>query len=377
MPTAAAICNDIAVGADGTAYVSDYQNNQVVRLASGGKSLEVWVGTGALGPKDGGADGIAVVQGHVVVNTIGTSKLFSIPIGADGKAGAVAEVKLDRPLKSPDGQRSLGENAILVVDESEGGRVVKVALSGENLDAGKVTTLQAGFAEGPASVTVAGDTAYVIEAQFAAADKKEGTKPFKAKAVKLAASGSTACSRDDSGLSLPAGFCANVFADGIGHVRHMAVSPGGVLYVNTWSGEYYGNGPLPAGGFLVALQDSQGFGKADTIRRFGETVETGGAGGTGIALYKEYLYAEINDRIVRYPMSAGELVPKGQPEVVVSGLPIDGEHPMHSFAIDAAGMMYVVVASATNSCQKENRDAEFPRPHSLQAAGDARRHLAL
>ncbi len=178
--------------------------------------------------------------------------------------------------------------------------------------------------------------------------------------MKLAASTSTACTGDDSGLSLPPGFCANVFADGIGHARHMAVSPSGVVYVNTWSGEYYGNGPLPAGGFLVALQDSQGFGKADTIRRFGETVESGGTGGTGIALYREYLYAEINDRIVRYSVSAGDLVPKGQPEVVVSGLPLDGEHPMHSFAIDAAGMMYVVVASATNSCQKDNRELNSP-----------------
>ncbi len=177
LPTAGAICNDIAVGADGTAYVSDYRNNQVVKLAPGAKALEVWVGTGPLGPKDSGADGIAVVKERVVVNTIGTSKLFSVPIGADGKAGTAVEVKLDRPLKSPDGQRSLGEDAIIAVDEEEGGRVVRIALGGENFGSGKVTTLQAGFPDGPASVTVAGDTAYVIEAQFAAADKKKERSP--------------------------------------------------------------------------------------------------------------------------------------------------------------------------------------------------------
>ena len=44
---------------------------------------------------------------------------------------------------------------------------------------------------------------------------------------------SQACPNDDSGLKLPAGFCATVFADGIGHARHMVVAPGGVLYVNT------------------------------------------------------------------------------------------------------------------------------------------------
>ena len=29
-----------------------------------------------------------------------------------------------------------------------------------------------------------------------------------------------ACPNDDSGLTLPAGFCATIFADRIGHARH-------------------------------------------------------------------------------------------------------------------------------------------------------------
>ena len=51
-----------------------------------------------------------------------------------------------------------------------------------------------------------------------------------------AESKSQACPNDDSGLQLPAGFCATVFADDIGHARHVVVAPSGVLYVNTWSG---------------------------------------------------------------------------------------------------------------------------------------------
>src|SRR5579864_8609224 len=50
---------------------------------------------------------------------------------------------------------------------------------------------------------------------------------------------SGSCPHDDSGLKLPAGFCATVFAEGIGHPRHLVVSPGEVVYVNTWSGDYY------------------------------------------------------------------------------------------------------------------------------------------
>ncbi len=168
------------------------------------------------------------------------------------------------------------------------------------------------------------------------------------------------CPSDDTGLTLPAGFCATVFADGIGHARHMVVGPNGVVFVNTWSGEYYGHDVPPAGGFLVALQDKTGLGKADVIERFGETVQTGGAGGTGIAIYKGSIYAEINDRIVRYALPAGSIVPRGAPETIVSGLPLSGDHPMHPFIIDAEGSMYVDVATATNACQLQNRQLKSP-----------------
>ena len=49
----------------------------------------------------------------------------------------------------------------------------------------------------------------------------------------------SSCTQDNSGLSLRAGFCATVLADGIGHARHLVAGSSGALYVNTWSGEYY------------------------------------------------------------------------------------------------------------------------------------------
>ena len=170
----------------------------------------------------------------------------------------------------------------------------------------------------------------------------------------------TGCPSDSAGLTLPPGFCATVFADGIGHARHMVVGPTGVVYVNTWSGEYYGHEPTRTDGFLVALKDTTGDGKANVITRFGETAKTGGAGGTGIGLYKGMLYAEINDRIVRYALPPGSLVPRDPPVTIVSGLPLGGDHPMHPFIIDAEGLMYVDVASATNACQLQNRQPKSP-----------------
>jgi len=169
------------------------------------------------------------------------------------------------------------------------------------------------------------------------------------------------CPKDDSGLKLPPGFCATVFADGIGHARHMVVAPNGVVYVNTWSGGYYPpNEVVHEGGFLVALQDKTGSGKADVIERFGETAKSGAAGGLGIALYNGSIYAEVNDRIVRYALPQGALVPTGPAVTVVSGLPLGGDHPMHPFVITSDGSLYVDVATATNACQLKNRTLHSP-----------------
>jgi len=166
---------------------------------------------------------------------------------------------------------------------------------------------------------------------------------------------------DDTGLILPPGFCATVFADNIGHARHLVVAPNGVVYVNTWSGAYYAPGEVPhEGGFLVALQDKTGAGKADVVERFGETAKTGATGGTGIGLYNGSIYAELNDRIVKYDLLSDALVPQGPAITVVSGLPLGGDHPMHPFFIDPKGKLYVDVATATNACQLKNRTLKSP-----------------
>jgi glucose/arabinose dehydrogenase/mono/diheme cytochrome c family protein len=172
------------------------------------------------------------------------------------------------------------------------------------------------------------------------------------------AAGAAGCPK--AGLELPPGFCATVFADDIGRARHLSVAPDGVVYVNTWSGRYYGNPPPSGNGFLVALKDTTGRGQADVVERFGPTAAEGGKGGTGIAIYKDGLYAEESDRIERYTLTPGSIVPRSQPEIVVSGLPLSGDHPMHPFVIDASGALYVDVATATNSCQERNRQFESP-----------------
>ncbi len=168
------------------------------------------------------------------------------------------------------------------------------------------------------------------------------------------------CAPGNGGITLSPGFCATVFADKIGHARQMVVAPNGIVYVNTWSGRYYGYDEPPPGGFLVALQDTTSSGRADKVVRFGGTAKSGSAGGTGVALYNGALYAEMNDRIERYTLKDGETVPSQPPDVIVSGLPLTGDHPMHPFKIDAQGNLYVDLGSATNSCQQQNRLPNSP-----------------
>jgi glucose/arabinose dehydrogenase len=173
---------------------------------------------------------------------------------------------------------------------------------------------------------------------------------------------SAACPTDNGGITLPPGFCATVFADNIGHARHIVVNANGDVYVNTWSGEYY-NTPAPAGGFLVAMRDTNSDGKADIIKRFGPDAQNRNGGGTGIAIYNGSLYAEEGDtvskRIVRYAISADSMTPSSAgSEVIVSNLPAKGGHPMHPFAIGQSGDLFVNSGSSTNSCQIKERTTE-------------------
>src|SRR5437016_9593523 len=152
--------------------------------------------------------------------------------------------------------------------------------------------------------------ALVAAVAAGACNRCDGTRTAEA-----AGRAAPACSPDNGCLTLSAGFCATVCAGSIGHARHIAVAPSGVVYVNTWSGRYYGNDKPPAGGFIVALRDTKGDGHADVQVRFGDSVASGSAGGTGIAFYNGALYAEVNDRIVRYALPPGTVAPTGAPEI--------------------------------------------------------------
>ena len=156
---------------------------EVLRLKKRARQLEVWAGNGAFGPKGGVLDGIAVLGDRVFANTLATSKLFGVAIERGGKAGAVTEIKLDRPISRPDGMRSFGKDSLLVV-EGGAGRLSLVTISG---DSATVKTLSEGYPDGATAVTVVGDVAWVLEAQLGAmrGPATNPAKPFIAPEVNV------------------------------------------------------------------------------------------------------------------------------------------------------------------------------------------------
>ncbi|MDQ6887933.1 MAG: PQQ-dependent sugar dehydrogenase [Gemmatimonadota bacterium] len=163
---------------------------------------------------------------------------------------------------------------------------------------------------------------------------------------------SPSCPGDNGGITLPAGFCATVFADSVGGARHIAVAPNGDVFVQLIAARQVSESGTSAKGGILAMRDRNRDGKADSSVLFGEI------GGTGIAVRGAWLYSDEKSRIVRYPLTPGSLTPSGSAETIVSGLPTGG-HGSRNIAIDSGGSaLYVNVGSRTNSCQQKDRGLE-------------------
>jgi glucose/arabinose dehydrogenase len=63
---------------------------------------------------------------------------------------------------------------------------------------------------------------------------------------------------------------------------------------------------------------------------------------------------------VRYFLTRESLVPKGDAETIVGNLPMEGDHPMHPFAIAGDGALFVNSGSMSNACQEQNRQKASP-----------------
>jgi glucose/arabinose dehydrogenase len=169
----------------------------------------------------------------------------------------------------------------------------------------------------------------------------------------LARTEQPACDAGNGGITLPAGFCATIFADSLGAVRHVTVAPNGDVFVVLQRAARRDTGAAAPRGGIVGLRDATGDGRADVREYFGEL------GGTGLALAPGYLYADARTAIVRYRLVPGQLRPSGPPDTIVAGLPTTG-HGAHPIVLDGRGGLFVNVGSQTNACQVKDRTAGSP-----------------
>lgn len=152
---------------------------------------------------------------------------------------------------------------------------------------------------------------------------------------------------DNGGLSLPPGFRAFIVADNLNAgrsvgkqydmIRFLAAAPNGDLYAKTFRGG------------ILALRDTNGDG------RFEEKQEFGSGGGTGIVIRGNWLYHSTNSAVYRYPYHEGQLVPTGDPELIVGGLIDKGTHNAKSFAFDGQGRLLVEIGSPYNVYSEPDR----------------------
>jgi hypothetical protein len=91
-------------------------------------------------------------------------------------------------------------------------------------------------------------------------------------------------------LILQKGFISITVVPKSGRARHIAVDKYGNVYVKLRT--------LDNGKGIVFLQDTTGDGKADIIKQYGNY------GGTGMAIYNNFLYSSSDSSVYRYSLTA-------------------------------------------------------------------------
>jgi streptogramin lyase len=152
-PSNGGVCNDMAIGGDGTVYATESFANRIHRLRPGATALDVWI----TDQRFAGIDGIAfLADGAVYVNTFFGGELFRIPVNVDGGAGTIVKIETSMPLSRPDGLRTVGPRTLI---QAEGqGRFTELTIDGNRAN---VRVVKDGLS-GATGVTLVGDIALVL-----------------------------------------------------------------------------------------------------------------------------------------------------------------------------------------------------------------------
>lgn len=140
-------------------------------------------------------------------------------------------------------------------------------------------------------------------------------------------------------LMTPKGFAVDVFADGLGRPRMMAVGEDGTVYVTRRDA-----------GDVLALRDADGDGKAEDVRTAIKLSRAHGiaihGGRAWIATVREVFVADIQPD--------GSF---GQPQRIIGNLPEGGRHPNRTLLIGPPpdnDRLFITVGSTCNCCMEDH-----------------------
>ncbi|WP_202796939.1 PQQ-dependent sugar dehydrogenase [Pedosphaera parvula] len=139
-------------------------------------------------------------------------------------------------------------------------------------------------------------------------------------------------------LKLPPGFKVNVFAQGLGNPRMIAVGDDNTVYVTCL-----------AQGSVVALRDKQDRGIADEQL----TIVSDLKGVHGIAIHEGDMYLGTVRKIYKAHLLGGGKVEKPEP-LKGPDLPEMGMHWKRTLGFGPDGMLYISMGSTCNSCEESN-----------------------
>jgi sugar lactone lactonase YvrE len=186
LPGGQAAYNDMAVGPDGSVYVTNSFAPEILRLRPGADTLELWARDPLFASPGGtfGLDGIAFGgKDTLYVSMYAAGKLLRVGVNA-GAAGAVSVLNTSRSLVLPDAIRPIGNNEFLLIEGE--GRLDRLTINGDNA---LIETLQEGYST-PTGATAVGKTAWVSEGQlsYLLDPSKKGQTPnlpFRVHSVRL------------------------------------------------------------------------------------------------------------------------------------------------------------------------------------------------
>lgn len=140
-------------------------------------------------------------------------------------------------------------------------------------------------------------------------------------------------------LEVPHGFKVEMFAQGLGNARLLAIAEDGTVYLTR-----------RAEGDVVMLRDADGDGRAEVQRTVARR-----PGMHGIAISGRTVYLVAQKEVLRAPILAdGSLGPL---DLLAGDLPDAGQHSARSVAMGPDGMLYLGVGSTCNACTETSPES--------------------